>query len=395
MPFGDISTFYFVPELECFDQPWGLRVRNLQDTASANSGSDTICRHPSNQTTSRTVRPYITSTAGGSNDAYGWAVRTTDMGSVAGALRAIRAGVHTLTVHIERQVVGGNGTFVNFRAYRVAASDAPTPYERTLLGQVSPTINNLGGTISLNLTLPEIVFQPGETIQYGATMQTTAGLLQVNFPWVLGTSGPLQGSVVSRVDHPGLITIAPTRGSSAGAATASALAANALGTRGASQGASAVAGELQATAGLIGSASGIALPQGALAGMATQRGLAAGSAQAEGELAGAAAMVGASEGSAETDGVLAGTAAQVGSSAGSSEAHGELAGTGGLVGSAEGDSDASGTVGAVAGMVGEAEGDAAVLAQLAALRGTVGTSLVGEGGGEAINNYYPTNVFDD
>lgn len=378
--FGDINTFYLPVEGESFDQPWGNRIRSLNAVASAGSDSSTQVTHPSNQLSDRTVRPYINSQAGGQVE-YGWAVRVPDMGSAAGALRAIRAGLHTVTLYIAAPLAGtANSCQLRIYVRRVAAADAPTPYLRTLLGTAAADFSTFGGEASVSLSLPEIVFAPGETIQYDLRTQIRAGILQSVYTLVLGTSGGLQGNVPARIDHPGLVTIAPTRGAAAGSAFANSFAANALGTRGAAQGSSASSSGLRAIAGLVGAAGGVAQPHGAFAGAAEMVGVAAGASVAEGELAGAGAMDGTATGTSAAHAALAGAAAVVGSSSGACTADGELAGTGGLVGSAEGNSDASGGVGAVAGLVGLAEGESAVLAQLAALRGTVGTSLVGEGG---------------
>lgn len=282
MAFGDINTFYLPVQGESFDQPWGNRIRSLKDAASSGSDSSTQVTHPSNQSSDRTVRPYINSQAGGQVE-YGWAVPVGLMGSAANALRAIRAGLHTVTLYIAAPLAGtANSGQLRVYVRRVAAADAPTPYQRTQLGTAAAAFSTFGGEASVSLSLPEIVFAPGETIQYDLRTQIQAGLLQSTYTLVLGTSSGLQGNVPARIDHPGLITIAPTRGAAGGGSAATARGARVRGAKGAAAGASLASGRLSAIAAMRGSAAGTSLAAGRLSATAAMRGSAAGASLASG-----------------------------------------------------------------------------------------------------------------
>lgn len=282
MAFGDLSAFYLQHAGGAPLLPWGTNVRQLRDAPSAPADSDTEQSHPSNQDSTRIARPYEVSSTG-SVPAFGWAIDPADLVPPAGSQRLIRAGAHRVVLYVAAPLVGqGSNCRLLLNVYRVASAAAPQPYERSLLGQAVDDFSSAGGETSISVNLPEVVFGPGESIQYTLRTRVNAGLLQSVYTLVLGTSGGLQGNVVSRIEIPGLIAVARTRGSASGGSAAAARGARVRGAKGAAAGASLASGRLSAIAAMRGSAAGTSLAAGRLSATAAMRGSAAGASLASG-----------------------------------------------------------------------------------------------------------------
>jgi hypothetical protein len=163
------------------------------------------------------------------------------------------------------------------RVYRVGAT-----YIRTLLGTASSAFN-LGGVpntflqVNWAIALPEIIFEPGETIQYAFEVVSVGSA-------VTGRIYTLRfGTNIDGINIPRLSVLADTTGAATGLADATGITSKVLG--------------------VIGASSGFGDAQGTLGATATTTGVAAGAASAVGLGSSVAGAVGVADGSASAVGV--------------------------------------------------------------------------------------------
>ncbi len=255
--FGNITALHLPRAGSAGSSLWGTDVRKVLDAPEATSDSATKTSHGTGGgSTTRNVDPYSTSTSvSGTKGLFGWAVDPTDMGSVTGALRFYPAGDHTSRLVLGHDgAVGGTAT-VYVYAYRVASAAAGRT--RTLLGSTSASVSlpALSGEVVANiaLTLPEIVFQPDETIQWMYEVAATGTVITGHV--LTFYTGTRSGTEI-RITTPELGVLANTAGTAAGTGAASGDAAIVLGTAGTAAGAGAATGEGASNAGTVGSAAG-------------------------------------------------------------------------------------------------------------------------------------------
>jgi hypothetical protein len=258
MAFGNIATFFFPTASNAGASLWGSDVRKLLDVQDTGNDDTTQTNHGTGGFVTRTLDPYTNNGSNLNEANYGWAVTPSDMNSVSGARRFIRAGDHTITLRASSNqiMLSPEATYTAY-IYRVGPAPDRT---RTLLGSgSSATINtglaNTTVTVQWSVNMPEIVFAPDETIQYSlevncAGVAISGRILRHN----MGT----QGGVAIRVDHPGLETLASCVGTASGAGAASARGSIVLGTVGNASGAGAALGVGASTAGGVGTAGGSA-----------------------------------------------------------------------------------------------------------------------------------------
>lgn len=369
MPFGNINTFY-IPEPggavgsggPC---PWGNDVQRFLDVIDPDADTTTGNVHSSNSNLVRVFNPFNSNQQinEGNSTLYGWALHpTADMNSLAGALRAFPAGDHTLTVRTGSWGLLGSDHKLRLLVYKVAASGSG--YTRTQLGSTGEGVANaLGSTVTVTVTLPEIVFEPGESIQYTIQSQVNTSFSQNSVALHLGTSSAANGSEVSRVETPGLLTIAATVYSLGGNGSAQAIASSVLPT--------------------VGSLAASSQTSGLLAATASQQATAGGAGQAAGALSAVVQFVGEASGASHPQAVLGASAAMQGRGGGAAQSDGGLGATAALRGVATGDGTVSGFVSAVASMQGLSEAAAAVQAFASSVAGTTahtaGAATVGGG----------------
>lgn len=382
MAFADnTATLYFPIAGSAGSSQWGSDVRKLLDTADGTGDSTTICNLGTGGTVTRTCDPYTTSTADLTEADYGWAVNPSDMNSVSGARRFYEAADHVLTGRTSPSAAFTTETKnLIFRAWRVAS--AGSGRTRTLLGSVTVAMNAVAADVTATLALPEIIFEPDETIQYGCEMN--AGGLAVVGRTVTFFTGTMAGTAI-RVDTPPLQTLASTIGSAVGTSTVAAVMA-AIGVMvGSASGlgdATAAGGSVATT---VGTASGVGTATPVLAGINTSTGSAVGTSTVAGATAAVGSMVGSSAGVGTADGVMSRILATAGASAGVGAAAGAMAATGAMVGSAAGTSTVSGSFGAVSETTGTAAGVGTASGSFAVVAPTVGTVEIGAAGsGEII-----------
>lgn len=283
MAFGNISTLHFPVAASAGASLWGTDVRKLLASPNATVDTTTISSHGTGGTaTSRNVDPYTTSTGvSGTKGLFGWAIDPTDMGSVNGALRFYRAGIHTSNMVLSHNGAASDNVTIYVYAYRV--SSAATGRTRTLLGSTADTATLpalSGETFSfIGLTLPEIVFQPDETIQWMYEVSAT-GTVVVGHTVTFRTG--TASSLATGLSTPELGVLARTSGAATGTGAATASGGIVLGTAGTASGA--------------GNASGAGASNAATTGIATGSGAAAGSGAA------VAGAIGAAEGAADATG---------------------------------------------------------------------------------------------
>lgn len=377
MAFGAISTLYLPTAANAGASQWGTDVRKLLDSADAGSDATTTTSHgTSGAATTRTNDPYTATTADLDQSLYGWAVTPSDMNSVSGAKRFYPAGDHTATIRMGHNAVVGGASTLFMYVYRVAS--AAGSRTRTLLGSGSAafTLPAGGGEVTavVTTTLPEVVFEPDETIQY--SFETESSTVVITGRVVKFFTGT-QTSVACRIDTPPLKTLADTTGSAAGSGAAGGVAGKVLGTNGSATGSGVAAGSMSARADTTGSASGSAVASGSASSVAGTTGAAAGSGQASGVLTGIGSMTGSASGAGVAAGVLGAIGSMAGSASGTSAANGVLGAIGGMVGSALGAAAATGFGSSVAGTVGSATGSATVAGLTSIVLGTVGSVEIG------------------
>ncbi len=279
MAFGTISVLY-IPSTFTTAAVGGTRIAKLVDVADAATNTSTTTLHPSNSTSRRFTDPYLTGTNAnvGPDSTRGYAVTVADMNSVAGALRFYPAGTHTAIFYASGGSTAGNNTYY-LLAYRVGPS--PT-FTKTLLGSASATGSGLGATVSIPLSLGQIVLAAGETIEYEIDGETNPGVVTGTITYSFGTSSAITGSVVSRITTPELGILASSYGTSVGVATVAGAATPVIGSPGSAAGSAVVDGNFSAVASFVGNATGSATAAGQLSATASFVGTAAGSAAAAG-----------------------------------------------------------------------------------------------------------------
>lgn len=278
MAFGNISTL-FLPSTFASAAVGGTRIASLRDVVDAAESTNTVVSHPSNTVTRRAVIPYQTSTIGAPRDDYGFAISPADMGGASGARRFYPTGDHVYQGYAAGGNTLGNNTY-RLTAYRVGASPS---FTKTLIGgPASTTGAGLGAAISITLSLPEIIFEPGETILYALDSETNPGALQGSITFSLGTSSLLTGSVVSRITTPKLGVLADTTGTATGTADVAGVGGTVLGTVGTAAGTSTTDGQLSAVAAFTGTAEGSSVVDGQLSAIAAFTGTAEGSSVVDG-----------------------------------------------------------------------------------------------------------------
>ena len=354
MAFGSISTFYFPTAANAGSSQWGTDVRKLLDTADAATDLTTSTTTPANATPTRiTVDPYTSDASGNNTESnYGWAVTPTDMNSVSGARRMIKAGNHVLTLRLIANGVGPQTVTLHTFIYRVGPAAGRT---RTLIASQDDTLSVEvavnGSDNVVTLSVPEIIFEPDETIQY--SFETTATGAALTARTVTFRTGTQNGTAV-RVDHPGLTIVKDTVGDSAGAGT--------------------VSGAIQAFGSFVATAAGIAAVAGFMSSMASTIGSADGAAAATAVGASQAATAGTAAGAATADGMITGIGSAAGTAAGTATADVVATAIGGMTGTADGVGAVDGRMSSTAGVVASADGAAAVDGQAGSLSGTVASA---------------------
>jgi hypothetical protein len=280
MAFGNLSTLYLNGPGNATLVPWGTNVRNLGLASDAVANQTTTTNHGTGAAVSRTVNLFGASTTTGSQPNFGWAIRTADMGGSIGARRFYRAGVHTLFCAAASSAIATSAdASLVLTVYRVGPS---TGYARQVIGSGAGTPFNLGavpGTyreVSVALTLPEIIIEPGETIQYSLDVLSPGNAL-------VGRIITLRfGAAVNRLTFPRLSVLADTEGASDGLSGASGVMGKVLGTIGVTVGEAVVAGALGATSTTTGLAVGSVSVVGLGSAVAGTIGLALGAATTAG-----------------------------------------------------------------------------------------------------------------
>ena len=176
------------------------------------------------------------------------------MGGATGARRFYRAGNHTLVCGAASSaaVTAADAQLV-LKAYRVQIASS---YSRTLLGSATGPLFNLGAVpntflaVSVMLALPEIILEPGESIQYSldvlsAGTVVTGRIITLRF-----------GLAVCSVTFPQLSVLADTDGASSGQGLAAGNTGKVLGVIGASNGFGDAIGTMGATSTTTGAAVG-------------------------------------------------------------------------------------------------------------------------------------------
>lgn len=216
MVFGNITTLYFPVAGSAGASQWGTDVRKLLDAPDAGSDSTTINSHGTGTgLTTRTYDPYSTSSADADQTLFGWAITPADMNSVAGARRFYPAGDHVAEFRMHQTGAVSVAVTVTVFVYRVGPAPGRT---RTLLGSgsASPTLPALSAhaTVNVTVSLPEIIFEADETIQYSIETNTT-GVVVTGRNVILWTG--TDGGVEVRMDTPVLATTRPIESDLVGA----------------------------------------------------------------------------------------------------------------------------------------------------------------------------------
>lgn len=374
MAFGSISTFYFPTDANSGASQWGTDVRKLLDTADAATDLTTSTRTPANATPTRiTVDPYTSNATGDNTESnYGWAVTPSDMNSVSGARRLIKAGNHVCTLRLIANGIGPQSVTLHTFIYRVGPAAGRT---RTLIASQSDVLSvdvavNGADTV-VTLSVPEIIFEPDETIQY--SFETTATGAVLTARTVTFRTGTQNGTAV-RVDHPGLTIIRDTAGASDGAGTVSG-AIQAFGSFVASAaGVAAVAGLMSSMGAGVGEAPGAAAASAVGASQATTIGTSAGAAAVVGSITGIGSAAGNASGAAAADGIVGAIASAIGAADATATTDGRLASTAGAVASANGVAAVDGQGGSLAGTIATAAGVAAAEGLITGIGAATGTT---------------------
>ena len=257
MPFGNISTIYIPSAANAGTSQWGTDVRQMLDTADATSDGTTVTGHGTGTgATVRTEDPYTSNTTTDADQSlYGWAVTPTDMNSVAGAKRFYPAGNHVLTTRMTHNGTAASTGTLFMYVYRV--SNAAGGRARTLLGNGSVSVSfaafSASTTVVCTVAMPEVVFEPDETIQYSFEL-SLPGVAIVGHTAQFWTG--TVGGVAARISTPTLGVLADTTGSATGAGDATGESGNILGTSGIANGSTTVSGVASIRADTVGTATG-------------------------------------------------------------------------------------------------------------------------------------------
>jgi len=276
MPFGNIATLYLPVDANAGVSQWGTDVRKLLDAADAASSATTVTDHSTGGAVTRTEDPYSTSTSDGVEANFGWAVTPADMGGTVGARRYFPAGNHVATIRMGHNgALAVDGTLTMF-VYRVGVGPGRT---RTLLGSGSATasfpVASGQVTFAVTVTLPEVVFEPDETIQYSYELNS-AGVALTGRTCTMFTG--TTSAVASRVVTPGLRVLADTTGAAAAVAAVDGVSGKVLGATGTSSGVGTVSGVMSSRWDTTGTSAGAATVTATASSVAGATGAAAGAA---------------------------------------------------------------------------------------------------------------------
>jgi hypothetical protein len=263
MAFGNVTSFALNGPSNASLLGWGTNVRRLNLASDGSANQTTTTNHGTGGAVSRTVNLFGASTSTGAQANFGFAVATDDMGGSTGARRFYRAGVHTLFLGASSSAVATSADArLVMTAYRVGLAGG---YARTALGSVQGAPFNLGAVpssfqnVSVALTLPEIILEPGETLQYSLD--------------VLSPGNAVVGRIIT---FPQLSVLADTDGAATGLASGLGVMGKVLGTLGTTAGVGEALGVMGATSTTTGLAQGTAVAVGRLSAIATTTGAAAG-----------------------------------------------------------------------------------------------------------------------
>lgn len=280
MAFGNITTLYIPTAANAGSSQWGSDVRKLLDSADAGSDATSKTNQSTGGAVTRTIDPYTTTTTDGTEADYGWAVTPSDMNSVAGARRFFPAGDHVLTARMEQNnILTATGTLFMY-VYRVGPAAGRA---RTLLGSGSSSVALPAGanevTATVTVTLPEVVFEVDETVQYSFEFNC-AGVTIVGriVTFYTGTTS----AIPTQVTTPKLGVLADTTGTASGSAAATGTTGKVLAGAGSSVSTGEAAGVMSATAGTTGAAAGAVAVDGQGSSVAGTMGSATGSSSATG-----------------------------------------------------------------------------------------------------------------
>lgn len=270
MAFANLFTVFLNGPANATLLQWGTNVRKLGVASDAVANETTTTNQGTGAAVSRTINPFGTSTTTGSQSNFGFGISQADMGGSTGARRFYRAGVHTFFCAAASSTPAtSTDSNLVISVYRVQVS--PT-YTRVLIGSATGAPFNLGlvvntfQDISCAITLPEIIFEPGETIQYSvdvlaAGAAVTGRIITIRF-----------GAATNRITSPELGVLADTTGSSTGLADVFGVGGKVLGVIGSSSGLAVVSGFLSARASTIGASIGIAAVNGVGGSLASTNG---------------------------------------------------------------------------------------------------------------------------
>lgn len=284
MPFGNITTLYLPTAANAGASQWATDVRKLLSSADSGSDAGSKTDHGTNGAAqNRTVDPYTTTTTDFDQSTVGWAVDPSDMGSVTGALRFFPVGNHVATVQVGHNAVTASSATITMYVYKVGS--AASGRTRTLLASgASATINlplNSGeATFLITVSVPEVIFQPDETIQYSFEL-SSPGIVILGHICTFYTG--TQSGVVGRIDTPKLGVLADTTGSASGSGTAEGVGGKVLGLIGSSSGTSSADGVGGSTSTTTGSSSGSGSANGLGSSVAGSTGSTSGSSSVNGQ----------------------------------------------------------------------------------------------------------------
>jgi len=391
MPFGNITTLYLPVDANAGASQWGTDVRKLLSAADAASSATTVTDHSTGGAVIRTEDPYSTSTADGVEANFGWAVTPADMGGATGARRYFPAGNHVATIRMGHNgALAVDGTLTMF-VYRVGVGPGRA---RTLLGSGSATasfpVTSGQVTFTVTVALPEVVFEPDETIQYGYELNS-AGVVLTGRTCTLFTG--TTSAVASRVVTPGLRVLADTTGAAAAVAAVDGVSGKVLGTAGASAGVGTVSGAMSSRWDTTGVSSAAATVTGSGGSVATTTGEVVAAATVSGAMSSRWDATGTAAGAGVVDGAGSARADMTGTATGAATVDGAMSSRWDAIGSSAGAATVTATASSVAGAVGAAVGAATVQGQSSVVLGTVGTVAVGTGGGETIVVKKPVYMF--
>ncbi len=384
MAFGNITDFYIPISANAGSSLWGSDVRKVLSAAESSSDTSTRTQHGTGGNVDRLEDPYTDSTADATNIAnYGWAIAPTDMGGATGARRFFPAGDHVLTARVcSEGLTGKSGCILYMKAYRVGVSPG---YTRTLLGTASTTFSTSGlsiyGTVTVTLSLSEVIFEPGETIQYSFYLNAPGTFLTgENYRFETGHDS----SADVKLHTPKLGVLADTAGSVSGAGAATGAMAKVLGCAGSCSGVGSVSGLLGADGSMQGATVGAGTASGVLAATGSTAGAANGAAVVSASFTGIGSMAGGSDGVSLVEAVFGAIGGMVGDTQSLAAVIGYLGGIGSMAGLSDGLADVIGFGSSVAQTAGQAAGSGEANGLISKVLGTVGTVNVGEGGGTTV-----------